>query len=300
MRSPSHFPLRAAAAVLLLGAWLAAGCVTPGQKSVTTAALPPVTSPGGTGILHPGKFVWMDLVTPDAEAARRFYSGLFGWSFRGRGAFDEVFNGTRRIACIIPVEPKPDKKALAQWLPSLSVSNVDAAAEEVRAAGGKILKGPVDMPRRGRGALVSDMDGARLVLLRAKDGDPEDREPGIGDWLWVEDWTTRPDRAVDLYKALGEYESILQGGDYTVLVNEGKWRAGIRRIKEEDFSGRWVPVVRVEDPGMLTGKVEDLGGHVWIEPGESQASPDTALISDNAGALLILQRWTFAAEGEAP
>jgi len=39
----------------------------------------------------PGTFCWADLGTPDADAAKRFYTALFGWSAEDRpmgpGAF---------------------------------------------------------------------------------------------------------------------------------------------------------------------------------------------------------------------
>ena len=43
--------------------------------------LPALTQPA-SGEHHVGKVVWADLVTPDLEAAKRFYGGLFGWTFR--------------------------------------------------------------------------------------------------------------------------------------------------------------------------------------------------------------------------
>ncbi len=43
--------------------------------------LPPLTQPA-SGEHHVGKVVWADLVTPDLDGAKRFYGGLFGWTFR--------------------------------------------------------------------------------------------------------------------------------------------------------------------------------------------------------------------------
>lgn len=34
----------------------------------------------------PGKFVWHELMTADAEAAKAFYGPLFGWAFEASGA----------------------------------------------------------------------------------------------------------------------------------------------------------------------------------------------------------------------
>ena len=43
----------------------------------------------------------------------------------------------------------------------------------------------------------------------------------------------------------------------------------------------------------MLSRVKELGGSVWLAPGQSGGNPDTALITDNNGALLILQPWNF-------
>ncbi len=59
----------------------------------------------------------------------------------------------------------------------------------------------------------------------------------------------------------------------------------------------WVPVIRVVDPQTLADQVEDAGGIVWMDPSEKPDNPDTALISDTTGALLLIQRWPVESEG---
>jgi predicted enzyme related to lactoylglutathione lyase len=292
----SLFPLGLTAIILLL-LCLLSGCAEKEMIGSREVLLPPVSAEA-TGIYHPGRFVWVDLITPDLQAAQEFYGKLFGWTFLKHEKYYEVFNGKRRIACLVAVEPKDGENATAQWLPSMSVPDVDEAVDRAAANGGKVINGPVDMPLRGRGALLLDLEGASFVVLHAKDGDPEERQPGIGDWLWVENWSAGLIKAVDFYKAIGQYDATLAGKDYVILLNEDRWRAGIRKVKQVEFSGQWVPVVRVKDPAATAAQVESLGGLVWLNPDDSQTSSDTVLISDNTGALLILQRWTFPAEGD--
>ncbi|NPA25859.1 MAG: VOC family protein [Deltaproteobacteria bacterium] len=289
-----HFPvLRFLGTALLL--LLLAGCVS--QSSPRQGdLLPPVTT-RPTATWHPGRIIWLDLVTPDAKRAEKFYGGLFGWTFEHENNYTVISNNNRRIGGIIELKPEKQDKVAAQWLASMSVNDVDAAAVWVEKQGGKILNGPVDMSRRGRGALISDPEGAYLVILRTRDGDPPEIEPGIGDWLWLEDWTTDLDQTAVFYRKLGGYEKILRENDYVVLINEGKWRAGIRLIREKIFRGRWVPTVRVTDAGALLDKVTSLGGRVLLTPGQTPDNPDAALITDTTGALLVIQPWNFAEEG---
>lgn len=148
------------------------------------------------------------------------------------------------------------------------------------------------MDQRGRGALVSDPQGAQMILVHAAGGDPADSEPAIGDWLWNEIWTNEPEASSAFYQAVGEYDSVAGGDNYQILKNGGKWRAGIRQAYDEDMKVRWVPTVRVNDPEAITQKVENLGGVVWLRPGEPPGDGNIALISDNTGALLMVQRWS--------
>ena len=294
---------RLTAGISLLAALFIGGCsaLQEGSASSESYALPRITEQA-TGEYHPGKFVWHDLLTTNQVAAQAFYGELFGWSFRKTGDYIQIYNGDHLIGGILALQPKPgDARTVAgQWLAFLSVADVERSAETVKANGGKVINGPLALGERGRGVLIADPAGAHLMLLHASGGDPRDRQAAVGDWLWNEVWTLDVDPLVSFYTELGQYQDSLQGDDYVVLINEGRWRAGVRRIRQRAYAGRWVPVVRVKDPGVLLHKVEQLGGTVLLAPGETGASGDTALISDNSGAMLILQRWTFPDDKEAP
>ncbi len=283
-----------------LGALLLTGCASmePSHHSSKTQPLSAITD-APTNVYHPGQFVWFDLLTADVAAAKVFYGELFGWSFEQEGRYATIFNNGHRIAGMLEVEPKTGEYAEPLWLGSLSVVDVDKAAGKVKEQGGKVLKGPDDMQNRGRGVLVSDPQGAQLVLLRATGGDPPDDEPEMGDWVWNEIWSNQPQETSRFYQALGGYEVIKIGEDYEILLNDGSWHAGIRPVVDDRYRTRWVPAVRVIEPEAMLDKVEALGGVVWLRPDESPSNGDTALISDNDGALLMIQRWSSERMEEA-
>jgi len=275
------------------------GCANSGSLSERGAevAQTPVTE-NPSGKTFPGKFVWHDLLTPDPLAAGKFYEELFGWQIDYEGQYAVVRNGGKLIAGILQVDPKDGSAREGVWMPSVSVADVDAAITLVEANGGTVLKGPVDMDKRGRTALISDPERADIVLLNATGGDPLDTEPEIGDWLWDEIWTNDPDTTEEFYSAVLGYDEMVSGDDYDVFMHKGKWRAGIRYVRD-DFKHRlWVPVVRVVDPEETARRVKELGGVVWIAPGEAPANDDTALIADTTGALLLIQRWPSQASEE--
>ena len=279
-------------AVLMAAAIVLSGCANYGkltQGGAEMAQVPVTANPSGT--TYPGKFIWHDLLTPDLQLAGKFYEELFGWQVAYQDHYAVVSHGGKHIAGILKVEAADDRAREGVWIPSVSVADVDATASLVEANGGQILKGPVDMDKRGRAVLVRDPQRADLVLLSAKGGDPADTEAAIGDWLWDELWTNDPDEARAFYQAVLGYDEIALGDKYDVFIHQGEWRAGVRYVEDAKEYKLWMPVVRVADPEAIAQRVSELGGVVWVAPDEAPSDGNTALIGDATGALLLIQRW---------
>jgi predicted enzyme related to lactoylglutathione lyase len=268
------------------------GCadiVEPAKKS-EPQVLPSITSTV-TAERHHGKFVWHDLLTDDIRSAREFYADVFGWTFKTKQSYTQVFNQDQLIGGMMHVTPADEKDTKAVWLPTMSVSDVDTSARYVKFKKGEVLKGPIDMKERGRGVLVSDPQGAQIVLLRTKNGDPKDKTPQIGDWLWNELWTNKPKESYTFYRNIGGYDGYEMRDKYRIVKHKGKWRAGIRDIDKDDFKARWVPTIRVADLKETMSKVKASGGEVLVAPDEELVNGNVALIADNNGAAVIIQYW---------
>lgn len=278
--------------VLIAAAVFLGGCASTGKLSEggTEMAQVPITE-NPSGKTYPGKFIWHELLTPDFRSAGKFYEQLFGWQVEYQEHYAVVRNDGKLIAGILQKKPADGRTSDGVWIPSVSVADVDAAAELVKANGGKILKGPLDMEPRGRAVLISDPQRADLVLLSAKGGDPADTETAMGDWLWDEIWTNDPDTIGEFYSQVLGYDEMAQGDQYDVFLSEGEWRAGMRHVESQKEHMLWVPVVRVVDPAATSQRVGELGGVVWVAPDEAPSNGDTALIGDPTGALLLIQRW---------
>ena len=261
-------------------------------------SLTPVASPP-TGVHHQGKFVWHDLLTTDVAAAKDFYGNLLGWSFREQGRYTVVLNGDKAIGGMVHIKPKDGKKHASRWLASLSVPDIEKAANYVKESGGTIHEGPVEMKNRGRGLLISDPQKAQILLLNSIGGDPADIEPAMGSWLWVELWSDAPEKSIAFYKELGDYDAVKGDNEYWFLWHD-KWRAGVRKISKvplDDAEVRWIPTVRVTDTKSTSSKARKLGGQVLVEPREISIGGSVALIEDPNGALLIIQSWSPQSEG---
>jgi uncharacterized protein len=121
---------------------------------------------GAALVNEPGCMVWNELATPDLDAARTFYRGLFGWTLEAEeGTGYEVIKAGGKLngGLRAPQDGEPP-----QWLVYFTVpASCEATAGVVREAGGTVLAGPMDTGV-GRIAVVADPQGARFALFEGQ------------------------------------------------------------------------------------------------------------------------------------
>jgi predicted enzyme related to lactoylglutathione lyase len=118
---------------------------------------------GSQVVNRPGALAWNDLVTPDPEAAERFYGALFGWTFLempDSGGYRVIRNGERSNGGIFP-DPETPRTA---WLPYFGHADLDGLLGGIEGLGGRLVTGPIPVPS-GRFALLADPQGALFGVL---------------------------------------------------------------------------------------------------------------------------------------
>lgn len=265
--------------------------------------LPPVTD-AATGVRFPGKVIWHDLLTNDIEGSRRFYGGLFGWEFEqlplslGAGQSSQYLvmrkNG-QLIGGMVDVSGIDTKVNSSQWVVVMSVENVGAAVAAVSQAGGDVITPPTDLNERGRIAVVRDSAGALFAILETRDGDPVEREPGFGEFMWDEVWTTDIDAAAAFYKNLAPFKLVQKqvgNADYQGLEVNGRPRVGVLKnpLQAEGLQPTWVSYIRVADMAVLD-RVPELGGDVLVDAQDRPTGGQVAIIRGPSGAGIALQTW---------
>ncbi len=246
--------------------------------------------------------MWYDLLAHDVEGAKRFYGELFGWTFdvdpEGDSLYTVILRDGRAIAGIAQVE-QPE---LSQWLSWLSVEDVDRAVQYFREHGSEVHRDARDLPERGRYAIVSDPQGAPLVLVRSSTGDPPDAEPVVNGWLWTELWTHDTEGAMAFYeRLLGYRREAVDAGletEYHVMWTGDRPRAGVGRLRLEGVEPNWLPYIRVSDPAAIVARVEALGGRVVLAPSDDRRGGSLAVILDPTGGAVALQRWPLDEEAQ--
>lgn len=139
------------------------------QGAVFACYTPEETPAGIDSPPEQGYVSWHELMTIDWEAAFDFYSAVFGWE--KKDAMDMGEMGTYQMYGNPGVDMplggmfnKPDEVPVSNWLLYTLVGNVDEAAEQVKALGGTVLKGPMDVPGGDRVVLCVDDQGAPFAL----------------------------------------------------------------------------------------------------------------------------------------
>ena len=286
-------PVRLLAVLLLLAG--ATACETTGVSRVTDLELSdePLA----------GKFVWHDLMTDDLEAARRFYGGLFGWTFENvtgpvGGGYTLIISGKLFVGGMVQLDD-PVGDDYSRWLGYISVPDVDEAVALAESKGGSAVVGPLDLPNIGRAAAIQDPQGAVVGLLRSQHGDPVDIYQA-GRVVWNELLAVDDLAAAEFYsRASGARIKTSERGEgrYVYLRSQGRDRAGIMARPADDIEPFWLTHFAVDDPAAAARRAAELGGSVLLEPSSELRGGSLAVVTDPTGAILALHRWPEAAGG---
>lgn len=113
-----------------------------------------------------GLVCWHELLAAQEDKALDFYAELFAWRrAEGEGAEQGVYPMFSAFGQTIGgVVAKPPAIATPFWLYYFLVGDVDAAARRVRAAGGRVLHGPLEQSAGSWVVQCADPQGAMFAL----------------------------------------------------------------------------------------------------------------------------------------
>ncbi|MDQ3877835.1 MAG: VOC family protein, partial [Actinomycetota bacterium] len=116
-------------------------------------------------------FSYADLSTTDLEAAKAFYTGLFGWNLEDvpmgeDGGTYTMFNKNGKITAAASLQQEQQREAGVppMWNVYFTVYDLDARTKEAERAGGSIHAGPFDVFDAGRMGVIADPTGGVLCV----------------------------------------------------------------------------------------------------------------------------------------
>ncbi|MET0370024.1 MAG: VOC family protein [Sphingobium sp.] len=126
---------------------------------------PPAMAPGHVG--------WHELYSGNYDADLAFYTGQFGWE-KGE-AMDMGPMGTyqllsqERVAAFDgmtgAIMPKPEQVPMPAWLFYFAVGDIDVAEGKIKAGGGTVMQGPMEVPGGAWVIQALDPQGAMFAVV---------------------------------------------------------------------------------------------------------------------------------------
>lgn len=202
-----------------------------------------------------------ELSAPDVAGAQGFYGAVFGWEFAGDPAGGTVVAAADGRAVAVIVRCAADGPTRGGWTVYFACGDIEAAAERVRALGGRVLVGPRDASPTSRRLLATDRGGGVFGLWQdagARAFEPSTR-PGAVCWREV----TAPDvgGARAFYGALLglEVRTFLGVGESYELLGRGD--TPICQLTPGEVAG-WTHHFAVADVDDAVRRVESAGGTI--------------------------------------
>lgn len=224
-----------------------------------------------------GTFSWVELSTTDTDAAKTFYTELFGWNAEDApvpgGVYTMCKLGDAYVAAIQSLQQEMQAQGHPPfWMSYVTVDSVDKAAARAEELGARIMAPPFDVMDVGRMAVIQDPTKAALALWEAKQhiGAGVIREPGSLSWneLSTNDVDTSRDFYTGLFGWTAETSDMGEGREYTVFSAGNEQVAGMMAITPDmgPMPPSWGIYFEVTDPDATAARVTDLGGKVLVPP----------------------------------
>jgi uncharacterized protein len=244
----------------------------------------------------PGAPNWVDLGTPDVDAAAAFYGALFGWKFQSAGP-DAGGYGMFTLdgKTIAAVGPLMAEGALPSWTIYFDSQNANATAEAVKQAGGVVEADPFDVFTAGRLAQFADPGGARFAVWQPGETKGLDAVNDPGTLCWTELHTPDPAAASSFYRAVFGWvtQEVPMGEfDYTLIRPRGggddSTQGGMMLLTPEmtaaGVTPHWLPYFEVADCDGVVAIAAEHGGTVTMPPQDVPQAGRMASLADPAGA----------------
>lgn len=246
----------------------------------------------------PGVPCWVDLQTPDVDAAVSFYTSLFGWETERQpipGGGEYVFftkDGHQVAAC-----SQQGAESAAQGVPSVWTTyfagDAEALARRAADAGGTVVLEAMDVMEEGRIALLADPTGAVFGIWQAGRHRGAALVNESGAVSWNELATTDLDAATAFYTDVFHFGTDEQPmGDeavYRLFTVEDRQVCGAYALTPEmaGMPPHWACYFGVDDTDAAAEQAEEAGGKV-LQPPQDSPYGRMAAVADPAGASFLV------------
>lgn len=236
-----------------------------------------------------------ELSAHDPEAARQFYSSLFGWQSADNpnspvGVYTMFLHKGHDVAGLYrQFQPQIDAGFAPFWDLYVAVPDADAAAARAAELGGKIVMPPFDVAGFGRMAVISDPTGAVFCVWQAKTliGVAVKNEPGS--FCRADLSTPDPSAAAAFYTALFGWTTFPGDSGYLHLMSGEEFIGGIPPAHNRPgMRPHWMSYIQVADCDAAAARARELGAKIFREPTSPGNAGRMCILADPQGAVFAL------------
>jgi hypothetical protein len=229
-----------------------------------------------------GSFIWYELLTKDAKAAKTFYDAVVGWTidaepqpggmdYRMINVPDGMTGGVMQLnADMIAGGGR------ATWLGYIGVDDVDASVASIVADGGQVHLPAFDIPNVGRIAMVTDPQGNPFYVMRGASDQSSNvyQRMGMQHVGWNELVSSDDAASLDFYDkqfGIAKVGVMPMGpmGDYSFIANaesKGDAIGAVMKTNAESSRTGWGFYFNVPDIHAAKAALEAGGGKVLHGP----------------------------------
>ena len=251
----------------------------------------------------PGTFSWVDLSATDQDAAKTFYTQLFGWQCNdnpiGEGMIYSIMSVDGKDVAAISSQPQQQRDAGVPptWNSYISVRSADEVAERAAQLGAHVHAEPFDVLDVGRMAVVQDPQGAFVLLWEPRARIGADLVNVHGALVWNELASPDVEASSRFYSELfGWTIEPIPGSEIpylTIKTADGHSNGGMRAQMPDEPVPYWLTYFGVGALGQTLAQLEQLGGRKLVGPQSIGEAGELAVVEDPQGAVFALYSGRF-------
>jgi uncharacterized protein len=245
-----------------------------------------------------GTFSWADLATSDVDAAKAFYTRLFGWETEDGPIPDGgVYTTAKLQGRPVAGLSTGQQGQPPAWSAYVSVDDADATAAKATELGGTVIAGPFDVMEEGRMAVIQDPTGAFFSVWKAGNSIGAELVNGHGLLSLTQLNTTDPERAIEFYSALFGWRFEAMQSDETspgsqtpywgVYRGESVNAGMMQQPADGPAPPHWIVYFGIDDIDAAAERIGEAEGSVLV-PKMDVPGGQILVATDGQGAIFAL------------